>query len=259
MFSNQHFSKKIHFITAIVALYSPITSATLSFNNVSPFIGIDLGQSRLELQQKFGEKMFRKNSTSYNLFAGLDFNQYFGIELGYQKDNTRRSNATLVTGDFIPGFANPIPVGQFEGNPSVFDNVKLKQQNKYLGITGKYKIYQKFHLNAMLGLAYTKTSAEYTQRQSGIAIFTPTQLDGFLLKRTYKKYKIVPIARIGASYTINQNFSIRTNILWEKKSNIAISSDQNNKIRPINGNPASSQKIKFKNITTYSVGFIYNF
>jgi hypothetical protein len=259
MFSNTNFSKKIPFITAIAALYSPITSATLSFNNVSPFIGIDLGQSRLELQQKFGEKMFRKNSTSYNLFAGLNFNQYFGMELGYQKDNTRRSNATLVAGDFIPGFDKPIPGGQFEGNPSVFDNVKLKQQNKYLGITGKYKIYQKFHLNAMLGLAYTKTSAEYTQRQSGIAIFTPTQLDGFLLKRTYKKYKIVPIARIGASYTINQNFSIRTNILWKKLSNIAINSDQNNKPRPLDGVIASSQKIKFKNMTTYFCGFVYNF
>ena len=204
--------------------------------------------------------MFRKNSTSYNLFAGLDFNQYFGIELGYQKDNTRRSNATLVSGDFIPGFANPIPVGQFEGNPSVFDNVKLKQQNKYLGITGKYKIYPKFHITAMLGLAYTNTSAEYTQKQSGVAlIFTPAEIDGYLLKRTYKKHKAVPIARIGASYSILKHFSIRTNVLWHKLSDITINSDQNNKIRPQDGNPASSQKIKFKNITTYSVGFIYNF
>jgi hypothetical protein len=110
----------------------------------------------------------------------------------------------------------------------------------------------------MLGLAYTNTSAEYTQKQSGGATFTPEQIDGLLLKRTYKKHKAVPIARVGASYSINQHFSIRTNILWKKLSNIAINSDQNNKTNIFLGK-ASSQKIKFKNMTTYSLGFAYNF
>jgi hypothetical protein len=226
--------------------------ANLSFNEYSPFVGVDFGRSSLGLQQNYGDKIFRKNTTSYNLFAGLNFNDFFGLEVGHQRDNSRDATRTLVAGDYCPGGKVVTPTS----SPLVFQTA-LKAKSTYLGATAQYPILEKLSIIGLVGISRASINA----RQTIVSIHgqpqTEKQIQDMLFARTYKKSKFVPMARIGAKCQVNKAFAVRGGITWMGTSRIRINSDQNSQPRTGTA-PAPNNSIRLKNSMSYSMGIIYS-
>jgi predicted porin len=197
-------------------------SSNFCIKDISPFIGADIGRSRVEMKKDFGEKIFRKNATFYNLFAGLDFNEYFGVEFGYQRDNTRRDKQSLVTGDVIMGLS-PVHAAF---SPEDYDTF-LRIKNKYFGITAQYPIAENLSLTVLFAPTKTQVKAGHTFIAFNGTPIPQVDIDDFLYARTYKKSKIVPMVRVGAKYKFHERLAFRANVTWMGTSRIKINSDQN--------------------------------
>ena len=249
------------FVTATLLLTPIPVSATTPEQNTSflsaltPFIGLDVGNSKTALQKNYGDKIFRKKATFYNLFTGLNFNEYFGMELGYQRDNKRQATRTLGTGDYCPGGAIILAAM----NPIVFET-SLRMKNTYLGATLQYPIFDKAKITALFGVARATIDAKHTIVSVHGIVQSQQQIQDNLYARAYKKSKFIPMLRLGAKYQLNEKFALRGGVTWLGTARIKINSDQNGQPRPnLLGQPsAPNNSIRLKNSLNYSAGIVFN-
>ena len=252
-------------VPGFLLVFSATSAGAVQYQNLpeafnhfkfSPYVGVDIGRSRVAMQKNFGEKIFRKNATTYNFFGGLDLNEYFGIEVGYEKDNARREhNAELVPGDFGgPGDVDPDAIIREIDGPNLFDtSFKLKQ--KYLGITAHYPILENISLSFLIGIARTTVKAEHTLIfAQGDQISAEDQRD-FNLRRTYTQAKSMPMLRLGVDYKMNNKFSLKSNVTWVQTSRIKMNSEQNGQLN-IDNFVAFNNSLKLKNSVRYSLGIV---
>ena len=71
------------------------------------YYGLDLGVQHIGFKPGYGDNLFPTDLPMSNLFVGFKFNDYFGIEGGYQSTVEQERITTLFAGNKVLGKVIP--------------------------------------------------------------------------------------------------------------------------------------------------------
>ncbi|MGD0465684.1 MAG: outer membrane beta-barrel protein [Gammaproteobacteria bacterium] len=228
-------------------LFSPsISYAKTKFSglNLTPYAGVDVGIQHFEFEPGYGDNLFKNELPVGNLFAGVKFNDYFGIEGGYESTLEGKRNSTIYGGNTVLG--NVL----LSTGPTAMEYIKCSSKVKisgwHLGITGYSPIYldesSSLSILGYFGIKHTNVKLIRNLLESkGVGDPAEIDLDTTVLGTNNKK----PLLRFsaGIEYFFNKHIGLRALIGWEDTSSLQ-PTDGVNKIA------------KLKDSTLYSIGII---
>lgn len=173
-----------------------------------PYVGFDVAQRQLDMPVAFGKGLFQKRIPQYNLYAGFNFNEYIGIELGqlFTQDTTR----TALTNEGELWFGLPIdPI--LEGY-YVTEN-KIGMHGTHVNMVGQYPIPIPIVLGDLsfigsIGVVSLKVKAQSRPIVSGIVgVFLPENTEKFTLN--FYSRRVIPRFMMGLHYKIVKQLGIK--------------------------------------------------
>ncbi len=206
----------------------------------SPYIGVDAEVRRMDFKGGFGDNILQHHSPQSNIYAGLKFNDYVGIEAGYEATTTRTRTATLTTCDFAAG--TPIPVGM---SPIIFKS-KLKIKGPHVDLVGFYTIDQRYPLQVLgaIGVSFVKGTVERrTLQAAGVTMS---------MNRTLSENRALLRLTAGLEYMFGEHLGARGTIGWVNTGKIVIYANDN--VQSI-----YVPEIKPKDSTIYGLGILWRF
>lgn len=135
-------------IAALAALLScGLSSAFAQGGDRNWYVGVDLGQSKLERNDFIGVTEQDDSSSAYAVRAGYRFSRYFSLEGGY-----------VDMGDFSTTFLPDCP-------SCVTGEARTSIDGFFVNALGTWPITEHFHLKGMLGVSWRelKQSVSYPQ------------------------------------------------------------------------------------------------
>jgi opacity protein-like surface antigen len=219
----------------------------------STYVGVTAKVDGVNLRQDMGAPLFKRSLPSAGVFAGIQLNESFGVEFGY--DHSKRSNRTNVvnSGQVLPGAANPIAVREF-----MIFKTGLRINTFHVGLTGRYELDFKLIPNTFVfgtvGVAHVNVKARQQYFNSSVPA-TGEQLRRALqlFSTDYTKQKIVPKVALGLEHFLGDNVSMRLFANWIGTAPLRITRVGSNEKRVLN------HQIKFKDTLGYGVSLKYSF
>lgn len=188
-----------------------ICPTTPSFNP-SAYLGFDWQMRHMSWARNFGNNLFKKNYPQGNLFLGFKFNDYVGLEVGYQATVTRTRYSRLGAGSTALG----IPVGS---PPAFFPPVTHRSNSQFKGWNGAINGYLPVYLPDCVylfgGIGFSHL--KLFQRD----LIVQDRIDPFAINRfssTFKKNKTVLALTGGALIKLDEVTAFRLKIGWENTS-----------------------------------------
>lgn len=225
-----------------IILLNPTASRanSLSLLTINPYGGVDIGMQHFGFKSGYGDNLFAKNLPKGNLFVGINFNNYFGLEGGYESTIEKKRNATLyggnstMLGNFIPGGPNETDYLNL--------NSKAKISGWHLGITGRFPIDTKnLFIIGHVGIKRTNiklVSRVISYKDYGQPEELGTPQDQVVLGDNSKK-NILKLSG-GIEYFFNKHIGLRAMLGWENTA----------KLKPVSDNKTALLKNSF----LYSIG-----
>lgn len=199
--------------------------------------GINAIYSKTGFQNNYGENIFStKPALGLNPFVRQMFNDYYGIEAGFEVYKNIKRTAAV--------YANDIAAGVFVDPMFNFKSYRtnIKHNHAYLGGVAKMKFMGGNNsLNLMLGLSLSKLNAKYNKFQDGLGLID--------LIRTFKQSKLIPIIKVTFNHKLNSNFSVQALTIWKGMSAFKVKSKEN---------PNAPTEIRLKNSLGLGLGITYN-
>lgn len=229
-------------LTPVIALANVVG---LSLN---PYGGIEFGTQKVGFKDGYGGNLFNKQLPKASLFAGIKFNDYFGIECGYETTTKGITDKKIVYGDSYLGRpASSRYALLLDQDEYAFIKSKAKLSGWHLGITGSYKLFEKSNHNLQLiGYVGIKdTTVKLIARQYK---FNHVNVIDDTFDDVFRKRKILAKFSVGLQYFPCKNFGIRTLASWENTAGL----------NPTREGPrAPILQAKLKNSVSYSIGVIF--
>jgi len=181
---------KTRIVTVLAALLCATTAAhaQTSAGTQKFYVGVQIGQSRLD-RDDFNESVERDDdSTAYSLLVGYRFNRYFALEAGYA---------------YLGEFSAKFPLFCPGGSGCASDNAETSVDGLVLNAIGIWPVSAHLSLKASLGLNYhdlnaslmhagsetpTRFSANDTSFSAGLGIGVPIN-DHFELGLDLSRYQ----------------------------------------------------------------------
>ncbi|PCI37597.1 MAG: hypothetical protein COB50_03565 [Thiotrichales bacterium] len=243
-------SKKMKYIlptaTGIILcsnlLINSVAAATAS--TITPYLGFDVANRYMPFQERFGKKLFSKNSQAGTIFAGIMFNEYLGVEIGFTQSKKKTAVARLDAGDYIPGTLiqlEPADDENSEDNPASFSeyNVSNKIQSWNANISLHLPLSKNMHTKLFVAAGFTAlkvtASLHEFKDQNGAENVTDY----------FKDSAIVPSIKVGISHKITNNIGIRFFAEAIESSNLSMHK---------NNLPYDTVKIRPDNAVSYGIG-----
>lgn len=220
----------------VVALSA--TSYSHAHGNVAgeSYVGLDAVYNFMGFKSGYGDNMFKKSAPGLNLFVGHMFHENFGAEAGFEYDKKMKRSVTLNPGDLAAGIA----VLGIAGAVS-FDST-LKQNHPYIGLVGKYNVFDNTFISLMVGGSLSHINAKHvvtgTAQSSSITGTT----------RTYSKNRLIPLIRATIEHKFTDRFGLRALVGWKNTSSIKMSSKE-----------TGQQTLKLKDSFNIGVGGLFYF
>ena len=223
-------------------MFAACTNLYADIMDMKPYIGIDAQIRHMNFTKGFGDNLFRNIYPQCNTYLGVKFNDYFGIELGYQASKKQTRIVSLNTGAINLGTAVPAPA-----SPVVFAS-DSKIQGAHINLVAFYPTYSdELELFASIGVGRLK--AQFTR-------FTISIGNGPVpssLPTTFKFTQSQTVARINTGFQkmISDCIGFRGTIGWENTS----------RFKAITSSPITRRltEIRLKNSIVYSLGIFANF
>lgn len=219
----------------ILLLLPPTTHAAYvslsGFECLCPYIGMEAQLRYMPFDKESGANLFPKRFPQGNIFAGIQWNDYWGLEAGYENSVNKHRHVVLIRS------VNNI-------SSQIEENNAAKIFGPHLNVTGHYALSTCPDLNLVgtLGLAYLKSRLKVKM----------VSVDGVphdtLIKFSNTKW----VSRIGGGlqYSVNKQVSIRGMIIWENTKKFKRIPAQN---------LSSDYFVKLKDSTIMSLGILLNF
>lgn len=207
-----------------------------------PYIGADVGIKTLQFEEGYGDNLFAASLPFGNIFVGFKFNEYFGIEGGYESTTTEKRENSLYYGDKALGIT-------LNSQSPRFYQVKYSTTNKMFGWhAGVIFDYSLNHENSVLLCSYIgikNTKIDLIRNRLELQFQTSLNTDS--LNKHNKKN--IFLLSFGLKYLLNKHFTIKWSITFENTSNI----------NPYGFN-ANNQRIeaRLKNTFSNQIGIIIN-
>ena len=229
---------------------------------LTPYVGVDAQIRHMPFQKNFGGNVLKKNYPQGNFFAGLKFNQYVGVEFGYEasKKKSRKvthDNSDIVFGEPLEQVDPPFLLGIDHASHS---SSKINGWNANL--VGFFPILcedNSLQLIGSIGVAQLKLKAKNTLSVTevtsidvaGIIPGTETEIHPFNTHFTKKK----AVLRLsgGIQNMITDCIGIRALVTWENTAKLK------GKGKRIEIGEATFSVVKPKNSFNYSLGIFTSF
>lgn len=255
---------KLHMLMTVCFLMLPAQQALASatgasgkgFPDSSTYAGVDAGlisemtKSTYGFQENNGKNAYSKNPLLYGVFLGHKFNDRFGFEVAYETQQKKNKTVQLEAGDTIPGAA-----------PGTFSTLTAGEWFQYK-TTNKTQHFQaalhitlhefdkKENINiwAQIGGSYSQLRAEQVALAGvdGGAVVAADDLAN--MRRTFKQWKLIPMAKLGVHYNWTSRIGLRATIGWRELSLLKPKSKEA---------PTASTQIKLKDGFNCGVGFYF--
>jgi hypothetical protein len=160
------------------------------------YSGVDIQRRFMKFKDGYGSSTLMPGLPQSNIYGGIRFNRYFGLEVGYAETVTGRRQVTLHAGNMSAGMPIPEMLDQI-----VFVST-IKIQGPHIGMVGFYPVYkERLELFASIGIDFLKgTSTRRTVRVADIPINRT---------RTMVGRKQVPRLCVGVQYRLVDRLWIR--------------------------------------------------
>lgn len=210
---------------------------------IDPYLGIDMGLRRMAWKKDYGDNVYKHVAYQPNIYTGLKFNQFFGIEVGYEEILFKKRDTAFTEGTSIilgVDFAPPI---------AIRSSVKLK--GWHFNIVGTYPLewceYKCIELLGTMGIASLKTTQQTTFLLDETGILPSP--DVF----TFSKRKIVPRVSAGFQYKITDHCGLRFILIGIENTSLL------GDLGLPQEAPESARRTKMKHNTYHSIGFLLHF
>lgn len=226
-------------ISSAVLLNPGISFAKMNNFKLTPYGGVDVGMQHFGFKSGYGDNLFKKRLPKGNIFVGLKFNDYFGIEGGYETTVNARRRATLSPGEINLGIQ--VPAGYTFNHTT-----RIKSAGLHIGITGEYA-FTKFNNNlSIFGYAGIKrTKIQLTRNINSINGGTASGMN--YLNHNHENSKNIARISGGLQYSLCNHVKLRALVGWENTSKLKAYSFNSNNDRI---------EAKLKNSVSYTLGIL---
>lgn len=208
---------------------------------LEPYIGVT-GQGRhITFVSGFGDKLFKKDYPELDVYLGVKFNDYFGIEGGYKVSTTETQVASLGGDDTAVGIPVLDPPAVHRGTSSF--------KGWHGDLVGYLPIMQPncVYLLGSIGFSRIQVFARDKLVQNNFRGSTAFLENQFV--RTFTKTQTILTLGTGLQVRLDEKSSIRVKIGWENTGTIKSVLPQES----ING------LLKLGDSFTYGIGIVINF
>lgn len=184
-----------------------ITSSSLSYASdvyLKPYLGIDAQFRFMSFREGFGAKNFRNRYPQANIFGGLKFCDYLGIEAGYFSSVDLTRNST-----FGP---NEVNLGVSEFPASINSIGSSRIQGWHINLMGYVPISEEYCLTALgyIGASQSKVTLRY--------IVTEIAGEQEDFTANFSQTKTIMRAGLGLQHMISNCIGVRGIVGWEDTS-----------------------------------------
>lgn len=215
----------------------------------SAYLGVDAQVRHIGFENNYGGNLFKKDYPQGGAFGGFKFNQFLGIEVGYEATTTRTAK------NFIPG--DSIVAGESStilalDAPPLVASSRFQIKGWYGDLMGflPLPVFEMCGLNLIgsVGLARVEASTKIFYLGNPNASFAPASVEGFRVFPDKRK----TVLRLGAgvSQMLSDCFGIRFLLGWENTRKFG-------KISSIN--PVTTAIVKPNNSWNYRLGAFVDF
>jgi len=216
-------------------LFAPgVSYAGTSEFKLTPYGGVDFGMQNVGFKAGYGDNVFKKHLPKGNLFAGVKFNDYVGLEGGYETTLQGKRDVRLNHPYSYLGF-NSI-AGEWLKIHS-----KTKMSGFHLGVTGDYPFFSNsLSLIGYVGIKKTRLKLISNIYQDA-NVPSQSAIDELNQNNTKTLFRL----SAGLQYFLNEHFGVRVLGSWENTS----------RFQPTDKDVMF--RAKLKNSVNYSVGFVF--
>ncbi|HXH54305.1 MAG TPA: outer membrane beta-barrel protein [Gammaproteobacteria bacterium] len=233
--------QKISKVAAAMLLTASLPVTAEMCSNFNPYVGADAQYRYMPFENDFGGNIFKKTSPQANFFVGNRFNEYFGLELGYNTSKKVKRDVRLTSGQVVAGSARPLP-------PTVFLDLHSTSKVSAFSTTahGFLPIPDICGLDLIgsIGFARTKINLTYDRLADDVGPI-PTNNR----RRTFVAHKVITRLGAGIQYAILDNLSVRAFFNWENTK----------RFQNLRAKEAPAAQLRLKNSVIYSLGLKYSF
>ena len=230
-------------LAALLIGGSSLAVAGINWDEVKPFVGVNVGKSIQGFKDGFGGDIFEKNPITLSLSAGAKFSDYFGFEMGYETHKKQKSTTRLGEGSKLPGVSTALAAGEYTVVATTFDS-----HHPYIGVFGETTIVDKTKAQLFLGASLSKIEARQEVIEDNvIGTFSQTDIDNY--RHVYKKTKLAPMVRLRVSHEVTDNVSLNAGMKYRYMSNF--------KIKSTNAN-GSINEVRMKNAYSFELGVSFS-
>lgn len=246
---NKFASKKLSLLASslvILAAQSSTAMAGLDWCNLTPYIGADVAWRHQGIQRDFGGNQVKKDFPQGDIYAGLKFCDYLGIQAGYEATTSRRKTSNVLGNEVVFGgiFSPTVPNGL---NQFVTTSQIHGWHTDLVGFLPFCICDNRFNLIGSVGLARLKYKLRY---YNTILDNNPVSPENFT--RTFSNSKYVARLGLGIQYMLTECAGLRVMGTWENTSRVR-------KFQAPPENRQSLVQINVRNATTLGAGVFYNF
>lgn len=153
-------NKKLALLAAPVVMLAATAATAENLWGITPLFGADAQWRHMDFQRGFGENVFRHNYPQGDVYVGLKFNDYIGIQAGYEATSRKTETVTLLA----PVTVNGVVLASTPGAVAKLDSVQFSSTARikgphldlvgYLPISDEYKV----QLVGSVGIANLKAT-----------------------------------------------------------------------------------------------------
>ena len=235
--------KRLALITTSVALATSSAANAENQWGLTPYVGADVQSRHMNWSKGLGDNLFAHDAMQGNVYVGVKFNEYFGIEGGYESTSKKDRNVILNAGDIVTGniinarmtSANVIATSHLHGTHINFvSSFYISETNrlKFLGSLGVISLRAKL-TKKLINYMDLGVPVDYSSRPSIL----------------YNKRKHVLRIVAGLEHMLTDAWGVRGSITWENTNRL--------KIPSLNG--ATPSLAQPKNAIAYGLGAFITF
>lgn len=209
------------------SLLSPIITGTYSF------------------VEGYGKNAYFNDPLMYGVFVGSRITNRVGVEFGYETQHAQKRLSRIISGD-------PLPGGVYIGGSIVSMTTEARTEHWRALLTfnlSEPDSKSKLNLWTQAGLSYSQLRAS-----QDVLFFTeddrPYVVNNDTFKRTFKRKRILPVAKVGMDYNFTEKFAVRSSVGWSNLRLLKAKSIEQ---------PNAQTEIRLKDEYNIALGIVYRF
>jgi opacity protein-like surface antigen len=247
-------NKKLALLATPALMLAATTAVAETAWGVTPFFGADAQWRHMEPKKEFGDKEFKHDYPQGDVYAGIKFGDYLGIQVGYEASIRQSKTINRVPPYTSLGItsepANPLPGIIFNG----FEYTSTSQiKGPHVDLVGFVPICKDMEFVVSVGLANSKVSLK--RQPTALTVNNVTrqvsQINTPVNDAVFSKRKNILRLMGGFQQYVTECVGVRASVTWEQTKKFGNLLAQN-----FSSNPPTAQ---IRNSVSYGLGFFVTF